>query len=332
MHLLDDGTLALSPSDLTGFSACEHLTQLELSVARGERERAKKDDPMLDVLSRRGGEHETKHLDRLRAEGKQVVEIDLPGNTIAELEHAEAETLAAMQAGVDVIYQATFFDGRWRGHADFLLKVERPSPNLGAWSYEVADTKLARRVKAAALLQMCAYSEQVERLQGVAPERMYVITGDGEQHPFTLTDYSAYYRTLKARFLELIDWPTDQPGVATYPDPVDHCGICRWGDECKDRRRADDHLSLVSGMRRDHTRKLTDVGIATRRDLAAAPVGITVSGMADASVERLRHQAELQVRGEGIHPPIYELLPPEPPDPGTVDPKGPIGAWPKRGW
>ena len=332
MHLLDDGTLALSPSDLTGFSACEHLTQLELSVARGERERAKKDDPMLDVLSRRGGEHETKHVERLIGEGKTVVEIAMPGNTVAALEQAEAETLAAMQAGADVIYQATFFDGRWRGHADFLLKVERPSPNLGAWSYEVADTKLARRVKAAALLQMCAYSEQVERLQGVAPERMYVITGDGEEHPFTLTDYSAYYRTLKARFLDLIDWPTDQPGVATYPDPVDHCGICRWGDECKDRRRADDHLSLVSGMRRDQTRKLTDVGIATRRDLAATPAGITVSGMADASVERLRHQAELQVRGEGAHPPIYELLPPEPPDPASSDPAGPTGAWPKRGW
>ena len=273
-------------------------------------------------------EHETEHVERLIAEGKTVVEIAMPGNTVAELAAAEAETLAAMRAGADVIYQATFFDGRWRGHADFLLKVERPSPHLGAWSYEVADTKLARRVKAAALLQMCAYSEQVERLQGVAPERMYVITGDAEVHPFTLTDYSAYYRTLKARFVALIDGPT----VSTYPDPVDHCGICRWGDECKDRRRADDHLSLVSGMRRDQTRKLTDAGIATRHDLAAAPVGVTVSGMADASVERLRHQAELQVRGEGIHPPIYELLPPEPPDPAGSDPEGPTGAWPKRGW
>ena len=58
-----------------------------------------------------------------------------------------------MRAGADVIYQATFFDGRWRGHADFLLRVDTPS-DLGAWSYEVADAKLARRVKAAAVLQM----------------------------------------------------------------------------------------------------------------------------------------------------------------------------------
>ncbi|MFI5048153.1 MAG: TM0106 family RecB-like putative nuclease, partial [Acidimicrobiia bacterium] len=228
--------------------------------------------------------------------------------------------------GVDVIYQATFFDGRWRGHADFLLRVDTPSPALGPWSYEVADTKLARRVKAAALLQMCAYSEQVERLQGLAPARMHVITGDGEQHPFTVTDYSAYYRTLKARFEELVLGP-GTPNI--YPDPVDHCGICRWADGCKDRRRADDHLSLVSGMRRDQTRKLSVAGIPTRRDLAVMPgdADAGVAGIGEATLERLRHQAELQVKGEGHEPPLYEVLRPERPDPAD-----PSGAWPERGW
>ena len=57
------------------------------------------------------------------------------------------------------------------------------------------------------------------------------------------------------------------------------------------------------------------------------PAGTTVSGMADLSVERLRHQAELQVRNDGLPPYLYELLPPEPPDP--LDPDG---AWPQRGW
>jgi uncharacterized protein len=319
-----EGEIVLSPTDLTGFAACEHLTQLELSAARGECERPTREDPMLDVLTRRGGEHETKHVERLIGQGKQVVRIADREWSRAALADAEAETLAAMQAGVDVIYQATFFDGRWRGHADFLLRVDAPSPALGTWSYEVADTKLARRVKAAALLQMCIYSEQVERLQGLAPARMHVITGDGEQHPFTVTDYSAYSRTVKARFEELVLGP----GAAdTYPDPVDHCGICRWADGCKDRRRADDHLSLVSGMRRDQTRKLSVAGIATRGALAAAPAGMTVSGMAEVSVERLRHQAELQVRGEGEPPYLFDVLAPEAPD--LIDP---TGVWPRRGW
>src|SRR5438874_10355708 len=99
MHVLDDGTIALSPSDLTGYSACEHLTELELSALRGERERPKRDDPMLDVLSRRGGDHEDKQLVRFRTEGKTVEEIAYPDNTAAALAEAEAQALAAMQAG-----------------------------------------------------------------------------------------------------------------------------------------------------------------------------------------------------------------------------------------
>jgi predicted RecB family nuclease len=226
MHLLDDGTLALSASDLTGYSACEHLTELELSVLRGERERPERDDPMLDVLSRGGGEHEEKQLERFHAEGLSVVEVEYPDNTTAGLSAAEAETLVAMQAGADVIYQATFFHDGWRGHADFLLRVDTPSPHLGAWSYDVADAKLARRVKAAALLQMCAYSEQVERLQGVSPTKMHVITGDGEQHSFKLTAYSAYYRALKTRDRRLVRSAARRRGRASVrrgsPSPWRH--------------------------------------------------------------------------------------------------------------
>ena len=55
MQLLD-GELVLSPTDLTGFVACSHLTQLELAVSRGELERPRHEDPFLDVLTRRGEE------------------------------------------------------------------------------------------------------------------------------------------------------------------------------------------------------------------------------------------------------------------------------------
>ena len=182
-----DGELILSATDLTGFAVCRHLTRLELAAASGALERPSREDPMLDVLGRKGDEHEAAYLARLRAEGRSVVEITNDSFTRAELVAAEAATLAAMRDGVDVIYQATFFDGRWRGHADFLFKVDTPSA-LGHHSYEVADAKLAVRVKAAAIVQMCSYSEHVERLQGRAPEHIHVLTGDGEQHSHLLRD------------------------------------------------------------------------------------------------------------------------------------------------
>jgi len=145
-----DGELIVSPTDLTKYLACEHLTRLDLAVARGEL--AKPDDAIdeaLQILFTRGLEHEYRYLDRLRAEGRRVVEIPDEGT----LRERELATEQAMAEGADVIYQATFFDGRWRGHADFLLRRD-DRPGRWAWSYDVADTKLARRMKVAALLQM----------------------------------------------------------------------------------------------------------------------------------------------------------------------------------
>lgn len=42
---------------------------------------------------------------------------------------------------------ASFMDDRWGGQADFLLRTEHPS-ELGNWSYDIADAKLARSLKA----------------------------------------------------------------------------------------------------------------------------------------------------------------------------------------
>ena len=110
-----------------------------------------------------------------------IVVHSYDGGTPAELRAAEADTLAAMQRGEDVIFQATFFDGRWLGYADFLLRREAPErPSVwGPYHYEVADTKLARHVKAGAVLQICSYVEHLSRIQGVQPEEMHVVLGGG---------------------------------------------------------------------------------------------------------------------------------------------------------
>ena len=78
--------------------------------------------------------------------------------------------LEAMRAGADAIVQAELGRGRWVGRADVLLRVEEPS-DLGSWSYEVADTKLAQETRAGTVLQLCLYSELLAGLQGRAPTR-----------------------------------------------------------------------------------------------------------------------------------------------------------------
>src|ERR1700674_4296641 len=286
-----EGRLVVSPSDLTGFLECEHLTQQELAAARGEIARPERDDPMLDMLSRRGLEHEDRHLAVLKAKGLKPVEFPFPDGTIGNLEKAHAETVAAMQAGADIIYQGTFFDGRWRCHPDFLVRVDRPS-KLGDYSYEVADAKLARKAKAAAVLQCCVYSEELAAIQGVDPAHLTLILGNNTEEELRLKDYGAYYRSVKRQFEETLL----ASAVKTYPDPVDHCRICRWIDVCELRRRQDDHLCLVAGMRRDQTRRLNLAGIKTVTELGASPVAQPIQGINEMALTRLRQQARLQVQ------------------------------------
>src|SRR5262249_8690038 len=147
------------------------------------------------------------------------------------------------------------------------LKVDGAS-DLGGWHYEVADTKLARSVKGAALLQVCVYSERLAQLQGRSPEHIHVVTGDAQTHSLRLADFSAFYRAVKARFEERLSGAGRRRPPPTYPDPVDHCRVCVWFPTCIDRRRADDHPSIVAGMTRAATERLEEAGVPTRRMLA----------------------------------------------------------------
>src|SRR5262249_7859262 len=145
----------LSPSDLSGYLACPHLTSLELRVGRGELVRPVLVNEQAELMFRKGREHEAAYLQRLKDEGKTVVEVSLEPDL--DWERAASETVEAMRAGVEVVYQAVLVADRWRGVADFLQRVDLPS-RLGSWSYEALDTKLARTAKPAYILQLCFYS------------------------------------------------------------------------------------------------------------------------------------------------------------------------------
>ena len=302
MQLLD-GTRVFAATDLVGFLACEHLTGLELARLAGLIERPYRDDPELEVIRRRGFEHEARYLADLEEAGRTVTRIELDGSIAdraVQLRAAAAETERALRAGADVVYQATFFDGRWRGHADFLLRVDTPS-GLGPWSYEVADTKLARHVKASAILQICSYVEGLARIQGAEPERLHVVLGgkSRETATYRVSDYMAYSRLARRLFEAHVDAaePADPP-PGTYPEPVEHCEVCRWDEVCTKRRRADDHLSLVAGITSRQRRALTERGVGTRTSLAglALPVVPRIEGVSLQSLERVQRQAAIQVR------------------------------------
>jgi predicted RecB family nuclease len=284
VQLADDGTLLLSPSDLSAHLACPHLTNLELRVKRGQLERPHVDDTHGDLIRRKGDEHEAAYLARLTAEGRTIVRIptlddpDFDGNAARRL------TAQSVRAAVaEIIYQPYLADGSWRGFADFL---ERQPDG----TYEAVDTKLARSAKPAHVLQLCFYSEQLGRIQGRLPERFHVELGTGERATFRLADHMAYYRRVRERFLGAL-----ATTPATYPWPCDHCGICDFRNLCKQQLRDDDNLVLVAGLRRSQAEELMEHGIPTLATLGALAPETAVDGMRAETIEGIRHQAELQL-------------------------------------
>src|SRR5437588_5534091 len=291
-----EGALIFSPSDLTAYLECEHLARLELEVARGELVKPLVEDPQAELIRRKGEQHEQAYLEQLIAEGRDVVSIDIAD---WDWERTARETADAMRAGREVIYQAAFVDGEWRGLADFVVR------QLDG-SYEAFDTKLARHGKPAHVLQLCFYSEQIGRVTGRMPQCMHIKLGSGESETYRVNDFLAYYRRVRERFLAFVH---DTP--YTEPYPVPHCQICEFRELCEKWWDEHDHLTRVANMRRDQIARLGDAGITTLAELGMQPRGTEIPRMAAHTFENLRHQAELQLLYRTTHEHRYDLLPHE---------------------
>ena len=98
--------------------------------------------------------------------------------------------------------------------------------------------------------------------------------------------------------------------TATYPEPKEHCDICRWSNQCDQRRRADDHLCLVANISKNQISELKANAIATTLALANMPLPIPFSPKrgAVASFEKIRAQAAIQVQSRESGELEYELL------------------------
>jgi predicted RecB family nuclease len=297
-----NGRVALSPSDVTAYLACEHLSSLSLQVARGELVAPPFENDQAELIFRKGREHEDAYLRRLKDEGRGVAEISLEPDL--DWERAARETEEAMREGVDVVYQAALVGQDWRGVADFLMRVEARS-ELGAWSYEALDTKLARHAKPAYILQLCFYSERIAAIQGVAPTLMHVLLGNLTQESFRPEEFGAYYRRVCRRLEKFV---ADPP--ATKPYPVEHCGICEFKPLCDEHWDRVDHLSRVARIQRRQIARLGAAGITTLAALGRAAAQPVPHGIPADTFETLRSQAELQLTARETGEDRYVLLTP----------------------
>jgi uncharacterized protein len=310
MLLLSDGTVVYSASDLTVAASCEFglLRRLDAKLGRIPPLELP-DDAMRERAARLGDRYEAEVLAEMRARfgpwdpatGRGVAEITRPPRAgyadRATLAAKHAETVAVLRTGADVVYQAGFFDGRFSGWADFVI---RDGPR-----YAVHDTKLARRAKVSALLQLAAYADQLIASGIEITEHVSLILGDRTVTAHRIDDLLPVYRQRRARLQGIIDEHAAETGSVAWGDErYRACGRC---EVCAPEVEARRDVLLVAGLRSAQRPRLHAAGITTIDELAVSDA--EVAGIAAGTLAVLRAQARLQVAQDppaGIPPALPE--------------------------
>ncbi|MDN4642048.1 TM0106 family RecB-like putative nuclease [Agreia sp. PsM10] len=286
MFLLD-GTVVYSASDLTAAAACEWALMRRLDAKLGRIDAVvEAEDDMLRRTATLGDLHELATLEQLRETGG-VVEIARP--SIDQVAVAAEQTLDALRSGAAVVFQGAFFDGRFLGYSDFLVRDDNGEG--GAPAYSVYDTKLARKAKITALLQLAAYADQLQQNGIPTSETVHLILGTGKTTSHRLRDILPVYRRRRARLQQLVDDRVADSEATQWGDPrYTACGRCAACAEQVERTR---DVLLVAGMRLTQRARLRAAGIQSIDQLAVATG--PVAGLAQSTLESLAGQARMQL-------------------------------------
>ncbi|MFC8599278.1 TM0106 family RecB-like putative nuclease [Isoptericola sp. NPDC057191] len=305
-------TVVHSASDLVVAAGCEFrlLRRLDELLGRAPR-REREADAMLARTAALGDAHERRVLDQYVARfGRArpgapggVVEVEPAARLTREaLESAHGATLAAVEAGADVVAQASFFDGEFHGRADFLLRDPLGDPDVGPGRpgghaapplprYAVLDTKLARRAKVTALLQLAAYADQLVAAHVDPTDAVHLVLGTRVTTSHRLAELLPVLQQRRARLREIVAEHRADDGPLAWGDKrFTACGRC---EACTEQVAAHRDVLLVGGVYENQRARLLGGGIPTIDALAAAEE--PPAGMPARSFERARDQARLQL-------------------------------------
>ncbi|MFB8189539.1 TM0106 family RecB-like putative nuclease [Microbacterium sp. NPDC055988] len=214
------------------------------------------------------------------------------------------ETVRALRSDALVVFQAAFATDEFVGFADFLRKDDD-----GRW--RVQDSKLARKARVTALMQLAAYVDQLDRLGIPRSDEVDLILGDGTLSTHQVDDLLPLFQVRRARLRALIadrritDGATGEPlgwGDDRGDLQVVACGRCA---TCEEQVLAHRDLLMVARMRPVQRARLRASGIETIDALAeasAAPAGMNVD-----TFETLRAQARLQLLADAEGRPTYDV-------------------------
>ncbi|HWV79308.1 MAG TPA: TM0106 family RecB-like putative nuclease, partial [Isoptericola sp.] len=232
-----------------------------------------------------------------------VVEVGAPARLTRDgLEAAHGATLAAIESGADVVAQASFFDGELHGRADFLVRDPLGDPDVGPGRpgehaaaplprYAVVETKLARRAKVTALLQLAAYADQLAAAHVDPTDAVHLVLGTRVTSSHRLSELLPVFRQRRDRLRAVVAAHRADAGPLAWGDArFTACGRC---PACAEQAAAHRDVLLVGGVYEHQRARLVAGGIATIDELAKAEE--PPAGMPARSFERVRDQARLQL-------------------------------------
>lgn len=296
----------ISPSKISAWLACPHTLTVRDRVETGQIElTVGQFGEMATMLMAKGQAHEAEVLARYEANGRSVFRV--PERNPSETFEAWVDRVGnPMTDGWDVIYQLPMIHDGVRGVADFIVRIESGDEPA---HYEAVDAKLARQeAKPGHVLQLCFYADALEALTGRRGEHIHLELGSGATETIRLAEVESYWRRTKRQLMRALGTVST---ANTTAEPCSHCEFCEFAAVCEGEWRAADSLVFVAGIRSTEREALVAGDVATMTDLAAVEPDRATLRIDAAHLDRLVHQADLQVRtsalGEGARP-LFEIL------------------------
>ncbi|MDY3048792.1 MAG: AAA domain-containing protein [Rothia sp. (in: high G+C Gram-positive bacteria)] len=286
--------LIVSASDLVTAAQCQFAALHTLDQALGRIPRLKiSPDHQLQRAAALGQAHEEEILKSYLATygpwdpetGKGVYLAPAPSSYSREaLEESRQQTLAAIAAGAQVIYQASFFDGSFHGRADFLVRE-------AAGSYRVVDSKLARTARIPALLQLAAYADQLQKEGIPLDPQVALILGNKTESLHPLDTLMPVFQEKRQSIYRLLreHRRSGQAPISWYDSPqISRCGRC---EICRSLIISQQDMLLTAGMTaRTRQSIYQHCQVQSLQDLAALAGNPKLPGI----VRRYAEQAALQ--------------------------------------
>jgi uncharacterized protein len=297
-----------SASDLKAAAECEFAWCRAIDAKLGRVPAVEEpEDATLARAALLGDVHERTVLARYVEDlgDDRVHQVEKVSSIDAEaLAAAVAETIEALGSDALVVFQAAFATDEFVGFADFLRRDED-----GRW--RVQDSKLARKARVTALMQLAAYVDQLDRLGIPRSDEVDLILGDSTLSTHSVDDLLPLFHVRRARLRALIADRGIEQGASgaalAWGDgrgdlDVVACGRCA---TCEEQVIAHRDLLMVARMRPVQRARLRAAGIETIDALAAATDA--PDGMNADTFATLRAQARVQLRADAEGAPTYDV-------------------------